>query len=63
MAGLMQGDRVKVESSGAIPGEVIVNSGVHENPDVDALAVTTDHRVTVLVWNYRDDEEVWDLQE
>lgn len=56
MAGLLQGDRVEVESSGAIPTEVAVNSGVHEKPDVDALAVTTDHRATVVVWNYRDDD-------
>lgn len=57
MAGLMQGDRVKAESSGATATDVIVNSGVHEKPDVDALAVSADHRATILIWNYRDDDE------
>ncbi len=56
MAGLMRGDRINVKSSGAVPANTIVNSGIHEQHDVDALAVSSDHRVTVLVWNYQDDD-------
>jgi xylan 1,4-beta-xylosidase len=56
MAGMMRGDRVSVESSGAIPATAIVHSGVRERPDIDALAVSSDHRITILVWNYHDDD-------
>jgi xylan 1,4-beta-xylosidase len=42
MAALMRGDRVKSESDG--------------NPDVDALAVRSDRGISVLVWNYHNDD-------
>ncbi len=42
MAGLLQGNQVKVESTGA--------------PKVDALAAASGSNLTVLVWNYRNDD-------
>ena len=39
MAGLMQGERVSVQSSGHIPVETIASQGVRGEPDVDALAM------------------------
>lgn len=54
MAGLMQGDVVKTESSGAVPAETIVNAGVYGRADVNALAARSGHNVSVLVWNYQD---------
>ena len=56
MAGLMRGDRLKVESSGAVGPDAILAAGVRSQPDVDALASGTDHEVSVLVWNYHDDD-------
>ncbi|MGH9664898.1 MAG: GH39 family glycosyl hydrolase [Bryobacteraceae bacterium] len=56
MAGLLRGDRVKVESSGAAALDSILSSGVRETPDVDALAVRSDRAISVLVWNYHDDD-------
>ncbi len=56
MMGLMRGDWVRVESGGAIPGSAILSAGVREKPDVDALAVSSNHRITILVWNYEDDD-------
>jgi xylan 1,4-beta-xylosidase len=56
MLGLMSGDRVAAESSGAIDADQIIKSGVRGAADVDALASRSDHRVSVLVWNYHDDE-------
>ena len=41
MAGLMRGDRVATESGG---------------PDVDALAVRSDRGISVLAWNYHDED-------
>jgi xylan 1,4-beta-xylosidase len=56
MAALMRGDRVKAESSGRVPLDTILAGGVRGNPDVDALAVRSDRGISVLVWNYHDDD-------
>ena len=56
MAALMRGDRVKTESSGRAPLDTILAEGVRGNPDVDALAVRSDRGISVLAWNYHDDD-------
>jgi xylan 1,4-beta-xylosidase len=56
MAGLMSGNRVKVESSAAVTLDRILADGVVGNPDVDAIATRTDHGLSVLLWNYHDDD-------
>lgn len=56
MAGLMQGDRVRVESTGATDLQTLVTEGVRRGPDVDALATRSDRNVSILVWNYHDDD-------
>jgi xylan 1,4-beta-xylosidase len=58
MAGLMRGNRVSVESSGRVPLATILTDSVHGNSDVDALAVRGDHELSVLVWNYHDENVV-----
>jgi xylan 1,4-beta-xylosidase len=57
MAGLMQGDRLTVESSGHIPVETIASQGVRGvATDVDAFATRSAHNVSVMVWNYQDED-------
>ena len=56
MLGMMRGDRVRVESSDAAPIERIRDQGVREDPDVHALAARSGRNVTVLLWNYHDDD-------
>jgi xylan 1,4-beta-xylosidase len=56
MLGLMPRERVKVDSTGAVDLDDAVASGVRNKTDVDGLAARGDHEITVLVWNYRDDE-------
>lgn len=56
MLGQMRGDTVKVDSSGALPLDSIVNQGVRQKPDIDALAVSSHNEVSVLVWNYHDED-------
>jgi len=55
MLGLMRGALVQVQSSGAVDLNSIVNSGVQDS-DIDALATRSEKQVSVLVWNYRDDD-------
>jgi xylan 1,4-beta-xylosidase len=54
--GKMGGDRVAVDSSGAVPLAAIVKEGVRGAPDVSALAGLEPHRLTVLAWHYHDDD-------
>jgi xylan 1,4-beta-xylosidase len=55
MAGMMRGDVVKTESSGAVPLETILSDGIRHKPDIDAVAVRSGSQVSVMVWNYHDD--------
>jgi xylan 1,4-beta-xylosidase len=54
MFGLMSGDRVKTTSSGAVPLDTLVSTGVRQGPDVDAFATRAAREAAVLVWNYHD---------
>ncbi|MGI8988069.1 MAG: GH39 family glycosyl hydrolase [Bryobacteraceae bacterium] len=56
MAGLMRGERVKTESSGVVPLDAMMKDGVRGNPDVDALAVRSEREISVVAWNYHDDD-------
>lgn len=57
MAGLISGQRAAVTSTGAVPLETILRSGVRETSDVDALATTAPHHASIMVWNYRDSRQ------
>ncbi len=56
MDGLMRGERVEATSNSAVPLDSMLATGVHENPDVDVLATRDEHGVSILVWNYHDDD-------
>jgi xylan 1,4-beta-xylosidase len=52
----MSGERLAVASSAGLDAETIRTQGVRANPDVSALASLDQHRLTVLVWHYHDDD-------
>lgn len=54
MFGLMSGNRVKTTSTGEVPLNTLVSTGVRQSPDVDAFATRDAHDAAVLVWNYHD---------
>ena len=56
MAGLMEGDLVRVSSDGAQAVDEILKSGVRQAADVDALAARSSRKLAVLAWNYHDDD-------
>jgi xylan 1,4-beta-xylosidase len=56
MLGQMGGDRVASESSGALPLESVRDNGVRDRPDINALASRQQRSITVLLWNYHDDD-------
>ena len=58
MFGLMGGDRLAVESTGEVPLDAILRGGVRaEKPDVAALASRKDGELSILIWNYHDDDK------
>jgi xylan 1,4-beta-xylosidase len=56
MAGLMHGERVKFESTASVSLPTLLKEGVHGTPDIDGLAARSDHDLSVLAWNYHDDD-------
>lgn len=56
MLGLLGKERVTVSSSGALPAEGVVRSGVRQDPDINAIATRREKEIEVLVWNYHDDD-------
>lgn len=56
MLGLMSGDRVSTTSTGAVPLETLLATGVRDTPDVDAFATNSGHEAAVMLWNYHDSE-------
>ena len=56
MLGLMGGERLAVESTGALKLETIRDQSVCGNAEVNALASRQPRSVAVLVWNYHDDD-------
>src|SRR5262249_39360009 len=56
MAGLMQGDLVRAESSGGAGLDAILRNGVRDKPDIDAMATRSVRQIAIMVWNYHDDD-------
>lgn len=56
MLGLMRGALAEVQSNGAADFESIVRNGVTDRADIDALATRSENELSILVWNYRDDD-------
>jgi xylan 1,4-beta-xylosidase len=56
MLGQMGGDRVAVQSSGAVPLATVRDTGVRDHADINALASRQPRAISVLVWNYHDDD-------
>ncbi len=56
MTGLLRGDRLEATSSGAVPLVAMLANGVRENPDVGVIATRDARGVSVLLWNYHDDD-------
>ena len=52
----MRGQRLAVESSGAVALDEIVRHGVRGQPDVGALASLDGKRLCVMTWHYHDDD-------
>ncbi|MCI0464509.1 MAG: hypothetical protein L0Z62_46855 [Gemmataceae bacterium] len=52
----LSGQRLAVDSDGAVPLDAILKNGVRDKPDVSALASLDQNKLCVLVWHYHDDD-------
>ncbi len=55
MFGMMKGQRISVASDGGLNVNDIISEGVRKGNDVHAIASKDQHSISVMVWNYRDD--------
>jgi len=58
MFGMMGGTRVAVQTDSSFNAADIIRAGVRKNNDIHALASKNDRMVSILVWNYHDDDLV-----
>ena len=57
MYGLMQGGSlVSVKSSSPVSADQIIQDSVRDKSDISAIANATENSVSILVWNYHDDD-------
>jgi xylan 1,4-beta-xylosidase len=56
MLGLLSGRRLAVNSGGAVPSDEMLKTGVRSRPDVNAIATRQERGITILAWNYHDDD-------
>ena len=56
MFGMLDGERVRAASSGALETASAVKDGVRAQPDIGVIATRKDWQIDVLVWNYHDDD-------
>lgn len=55
MFGMMKGRRVLAEGN-PYPAKRIIEQGIRNNPDINAFACVDQHEMTIMVWNYHDDD-------
>ncbi len=55
MLGMLKGNRIPVESTGALGADRIIAEKVLGSPDVDGLAAASPDAARIILWNYHDD--------
>ncbi len=55
LLGRLRGNRLPIQSTGALPLDTLLQDGVRGQPDVDALGSRDGSRIQILVWHYHDD--------
>lgn len=56
MFGLLGSERLKTQSSAALPAEEILRAGVRGQADIKAIATRKDREIEILIWNYHDED-------
>jgi xylan 1,4-beta-xylosidase len=56
MFGMMSGSRVAVKSDNGMSATDIITKGVREKNDIHAIASKSENSISIMVWNYHDDD-------
>lgn len=56
MFSMMDGSRLSLESSAAVPLDAMLKDGVRGAPDVSGLASSEGTKICVMLWHYHDDD-------
>src|SRR5205085_6376866 len=60
---MMKGKRVQVTGNRMYDLKKFVDSSVRGLPDIGAIAVKGDHSVTIMIWNYHDEDKTGPAEE
>jgi xylan 1,4-beta-xylosidase len=58
MFGMMRGQRVSVKSNSGLSTPDIIAHGVREKNDIHAIASKNQNAISIMIWNYHDDDIV-----
>ncbi|MEO5583246.1 MAG: beta-xylosidase, partial [Saprospiraceae bacterium] len=56
MLGMMKGQRLELHTEHALTAKQIINTGVRQDADINAIASKSEKSIDVLVWNYHDED-------
>lgn len=56
MFGLMQGERIQVQSDNMLAASDIIKNGAGTQNDIGAFASATTNSMSIMIWNYNDDD-------
>lgn len=56
MFGMMEGKRIAVQTDNALNAAAIIANGVRAGNDINAIATKGKNSISVMVWNYHDDD-------
>jgi xylan 1,4-beta-xylosidase len=62
MFGMMHGQRVLVKGN-PYPAQKVIEEGIHDRPDINAMACIDQKEMTILIWNYHDDDILGETDE
>ena len=62
MFGMMRGQRVRVDGN-PYPAKKVIKAGIRNQPDINAFACTDKNEVTIMVWNYHDDDILGEIND
>ncbi|MBN2761576.1 MAG: beta-xylosidase, partial [Bacteroidales bacterium] len=62
MFGMMFGQRVK-DTGNPYPADKVIAEGIRNQPDINAMACADKNEVTIMVWNYHDDDVLGEVNE
>ncbi len=62
MFGMMRGQRVLVIGN-PYSAQKVIEQGIHDRPDINAMACVYENEMTILVWNYHDDDILGEIND